>query len=73
MWLPAWIGLNPVVMKELGDALKQKVEGKELSEDVLDEVHGMVVEWLAGRFAAVKGLKEHLDHLSEVDIESDEE
>jgi hypothetical protein len=63
MWLPTWIGQNAKLKKEIEEALKSKIVGKDLSEDTLNEVHEMVLQYLVDRFPAIRGLYDYLDGL----------
>jgi len=69
MWLPTWIGMNPVIMDKMGKKLAPELEGKEVDEDLLERAHNLVIDWLVEEFPGVKGLREHLDHLGTVDVE----
>ena len=65
-WLPAWLGLNSIVLKELSEYLKPQLEGKALTEDVLDATDALAIDYLVKRFDAIHGLKEHLSSLKQV-------
>lgn len=72
MWLPSWIGMNPVIMDEMGKKLKPLLEGRTVDDDLLDEAHDLVVNWLVEKFPSVVGLREHLEHLKQVTIDEQE-
>lgn len=61
MWLPTWIGHNHAVKLELEKAIGPHLVGRELTEDVLDEAHQMVLDFLTKKFAQVPGLRHYLD------------
>jgi len=68
-WLPTWIGINTPLKNELEKALADKLVGKPLTEEVLDEAHDLVVDFFAQRFPSMKGLRDYLDSLKFVTIE----
>lgn len=63
MWLPTFIGMNANLKQVLEDRLRAVLEGRELTDLVLDEGHQVVVEVLKGYFPEVDGLPEYLDGL----------
>ena len=65
MWLPTFIGQNQLVLRELQIAGQAKFGGKEVNDDVIDEIHEWVVEWLCKRFP-VSGLGAYLRAISNV-------
>ena len=69
MWLPTWVGLNSVLLKDLENYVKQKALNKALTEDTLRELHGHVTEYLCQRFPKIRGLKTCLDAIEVVDYE----
>ncbi len=66
LWLPTWIGMNKQIKEEMEAALAEKVEGRPLTEDTLDEVHTEVVDWLSKRFTSLPGLFDYLDAVKHV-------
>ena len=66
MWLPSWIGMNSVLMKELGEYMRSKAEGKELNTDTLDELDLEVRNFLCQRFPTIEGLDRYLNGLIHV-------
>lgn len=66
LWLPTWIGMNKLIKEEMEAALAEKVEGRPLTEETLDEVHAEVVDWLSKRFGSMPGLFDYLDAIKHV-------
>jgi hypothetical protein len=62
MWLPTWIGQNHNLKKEMEEYLRPKIVGRELTEQTLDEVHFMVIDFITQKFP-VPGLFDYLDGL----------
>jgi hypothetical protein len=58
--------MNASLKKELEERLAPKIEGMDLTPDSLDEVHGMVVDFLVEKFP-IKGLEDYLDALKYVE------
>lgn len=73
MWLPSWLGMNSVLMKELGEHLRGKAEGKELSQSTLLELHYELLRYLDEKFPDIKGLSACLQGLQNVVIDGGEE
>jgi hypothetical protein len=67
-WLPTFIGMDAAARKDMRDATKQ-FEGKEISEQVLDEAHSVVCDFLVARYPAISGLRQYLDGLKFVGLE----
>lgn len=71
MWLPTFIGQNIMVMNELGEALRKKFAGQVgKEEDLLDEVHTFILDWLSARFRNISGLREYLEAVKNVQVAS---
>ena len=68
-WLPVWIGINTPLKNELEQAIADKLVGRKLTEETLDEAHELVVDFFAQRFPALKGLRDFLDSIKFVTIE----
>jgi hypothetical protein len=67
MWLPSWIGMNSALMKELGQHMKSKAEGRELNASTLLDLHYEVLKFLDERFqGAFEGLSAYLQGLQNV-------
>ncbi len=65
-WLPTWIGMNTALKNELEKAVSDKIVGKVMSEEVLDEAHDLIVKWFADKFPNLVGLADYLDALKYV-------
>lgn len=66
MWLPTFIGMSTNVKKELERDLRSKIEGMDLTEENLDVIHEMVLDWLVGKYP-LPGLRDYLDGLKFVE------
>ena len=60
MWLPTFIGMNGKFKKEMEEELAPRIEGRELSEKVLDEVHDLILDYITEKFP-IEGLRDYLD------------
>lgn len=70
-WLPTWLGMNHVFKSDLEKSLQKKIVGKPMTDDVLDEVNGMVIDYIEERFGAdIDGLRDYLDGLKFVSLRS---
>lgn len=67
-WLPTFIGMNTPLKMEMEKALQPKVLGRPLTEQILDEVHDLVVDWLCEKFPQLQGLRDYLDSLKFVTV-----
>lgn len=63
MWLPTFIGMNNQLKKEMEEAIKDKIEGKVLSEELLNEADNLVIEYLEKKFVTIEGLRDYLNGL----------
>ena len=63
MWLPTWIGSNAVLKKRLEENLRDRVVGRVLSEQSLDEINDLVIDALEELNPSVEGLRDYLDGL----------
>lgn len=73
MWLPSWVGMNSILLKELGEHLQGKSVGKELTDGLLDELSREARRFLCDRFPLIKGLNEYLSALEHVSIDGNEQ
>lgn len=73
MWLPSWIGMNSVLMRELGEHMQSKAVGREFDDDLLDELDLECRSFLCQRFPTIKGLDRYLDGLIHVKLDGDVE
>jgi len=62
MWLPTWIGMNANLKEKIEKEFKEKVEGKSLTEETLDEIHEELLNYL-DETLNVEGLFDYLDGL----------
>lgn len=69
MWLPTWLGLNNIMKAEIEQKISPLLVGKDLTEELLDEAHEAVIDFLEEKNPAIKGLREYLDGLKFVWIE----
>ena len=63
MWLPTWLGLNTQLKKDLEAELGPLLQGRELTEEVLEEAHDQVLDFLVQRHTQFGGLRDYLDAL----------
>lgn len=63
MWLPTWIGMNANLKASIEKELAEKVVGLSITEDNLDYIHGLVVDYLVKQNTFVEGLRDYLDSL----------
>ncbi len=65
MWLPTFVGMNSTLKWKMEQRLKPKLEGKELTNSLLDEANELVIKFLCEEFP-VEGLGEHLRSLRKI-------
>jgi hypothetical protein len=63
MWLPTWIGQNAQFKQQLEADLRYQIEGLELTEDNLDKINTVILEYVVKKFPHVDGLYDYLDGL----------
>lgn len=61
MWLPVWLGMDPYLREELEKYVAPKIEGRELTDDTLDEAHEHILDFFEQRYPALVGLRDYLD------------
>ena len=66
MWLPTWIGMNALLVREIENAVADSVVGKDLTEETLQYAHEQVMNFLLSKFPEIEGLFEYLDGLKYV-------
>ena len=71
MWLPTWLGMNSIIKKELDRKLSDKVVGKPLTDELLEEVHELVIEVLCESHPNIEGLHDYLDGVKFVKFTSE--
>lgn len=68
MWLPTWLGQNAQFKLQLEGDLRTKIEGLELTEDNLDKIDTMVLNYIVEKCPHVGGLFDYLDGLKFVNL-----
>lgn len=63
LWLPTWIGINSILKKQIEDELGEKIVGLEMTDDTLNQIDEMVVDFLVEQNPHIEGLKDFLDGL----------
>jgi len=63
MWLPTWIGMNPVLKKEVEMHMTAIFTGKGAT---LEEMHVAVIDYLCTRFTEIHGLRSYLEAVEKV-------
>ena len=63
MWLPTWLGQNTRFKQQLELDLAPKIRGLELTEENLDKVHAMVLDYIVEKHPSIPGLFDYLDGL----------
>lgn len=72
MWLPTWIGMNAKIKRDLEKAIGEKVVGLELTQETLEMVNEMVIDYLVESHPHVSGLQDYLDGLKFVKLADDD-
>ena len=62
MWLPTWLGQNMKFKREMEEALGSRIRGMELTEENLDKIQDMVLDYIVKKFP-IPGLFDYLDGL----------
>ena len=65
MWLPTFIGQNPLVLRELRTEMERTFLKQQLTDDTLWEMHYTVIAWLESKFP-FEGLGRYLKAIEEV-------
>ena len=68
LWLPTWMGHNSELRKNMEQRLTQSIVGRPMTDDVLDSVHQLVIDYLCEAFPEIKGLRDYLDALKFVRV-----
>ena len=66
MWLPTFLGLDALLMKQIEDELMPQLVGKDLTEEVLDEAHNLALDIIC-RLRPLPGMRDYLDALKFVE------
>ena len=59
MWLPTFIGQNPIVLKKLQADLEKSFIRKQMTEETLWSMHHKVISWLEKEFP-ISGIGDYL-------------
>lgn len=62
MWLPTWLGQNAKFKQQLEKDLAPQIQGMALTEENLDKIHDMVLNYIVEKFS-IPGLFDYLDGL----------
>ena len=65
MFLPTFIGQNPIIQKELKVEMTKLFAGRLATPALLDEVHQWVIRWLQDKFQ-ITGLEDYLRAIEKV-------
>ena len=65
MWLPTFIGQNPVILKELQKDLEKDFLREQVTEENLWAMHHKVIAWLEVKFP-FEGISKYLHAIEEV-------
>ena len=65
MFLPTFIGQNPIVQKELKVELSNRFAMKAATPALLDEIHCWIIQWFKDKFQ-IPGLEKYLRAIEEV-------
>jgi hypothetical protein len=68
MWLPTWMGMNRALLGELSAELGPMLQGKALTDDVLDQAHAELVRVLERRYSSIVGLGDFLDGTKSLEL-----
>ncbi len=66
MWLPFWVSCSPKIMQDVDVALQKAAAGKEITENALDELHTIVVDYIQDNHG-MPGLWKYLDAVKYVE------
>jgi hypothetical protein len=66
MWLPAWIGMNSALLREVEAHVRDRAVGQALTDETLQWLHHEVVSFLCARFPVISGLESYLNGLMSV-------
>jgi hypothetical protein len=70
--MPAWLAMNREVQMELEKAIPGKLKeaglmGADMTEEALNGINEIVLNFLVEKYAVLKGLREYLDALKYVE------
>ena len=67
MWLPGFIALDSRFKAEIEKKLAPELEGKPMTDEVLDYAHDRVLDIICERHKVIAGLRDYLDAIKFVD------
>jgi hypothetical protein len=62
-WLPTWVGMNTALLTRMQEKLIPTIQGRPLTEETLDEVNQLVIDFLVETFPQLTGMRDYLDGL----------
>lgn len=68
MWLPTFVGMNTELKKEIEGHIKPMVEGKEVCDELLDQLDAEIISFIRGKYPDVQRLDSYLEALRGVHI-----
>lgn len=71
MWLPTFIAQNQAMMREIGAEGAKRFSGREVSDELLDQIHYWVIDWICEKFP-IEGLKDYLVGIEKVPQEGND-
>ncbi len=69
-WLPTWIGMNTALLREIEAAVSPMVVGRALTDDLLEEIHQLVIDFLKQKYVNISGIDDYLDGLKFVTMQA---
>jgi len=73
MWLPTWLGMNPVFKKEVEAHVGPLLVGEKPTEEVLDKAHEEVIQFILKKFPGMPGLEGYLRAVEHVKDGADQD
>lgn len=67
MWLPTWVGMNGSLIKEIEQHLNPILAGNPITDELLEQADGLIIDYLVKKFPHITGLFEYLDGLKYVE------
>ncbi len=67
MWLPTWVGMNSNLIKEIEEHVTPILAGQAITDELLDQADGLIINYLVQKFPYITGLFEYLDGLKYVE------
>ncbi len=63
MWLPTFLGMDPILRRDIEKELAPMLEKKEMTDEVLQAASDRAIEFICDRYHALPGLRDYLDAL----------